>query len=124
MDHARALALMASSHVLVISSRMEGGANVVSEALRIGVPVIASRIPGNTGLLGRDWPALYPVGDERALARLLARFATDTSFRARLARRTSALRDTVSPASEARMLRAAVEPQPPRTRRTGAKLRR
>lgn len=122
--HSRALALMASSHVLVLSSRMEGGANVVSEALRIGLPVIASRIAGNTGLLGRDWPALYPVGDERALARLLARAATDAAFYARLLRLTAALRDMVAPASEARMLLAAVLGQPPRTRRTGAKLRR
>ena len=122
--HARALALMASSHVLVVSSRMEGGANVVSEALRIGLPVIASRIPGNTGLLGRDWPALYPVGDERALARLLKRVATDAAFHARLLRRTQALRDSVAPESEARMLRAAVVGQRPRTRRTGPKLRR
>lgn len=124
VSHARALTLMASSHVLVVSSRMEGGANVVSEALRIGVPVIASRIPGNTGLLGRDWPALFPVGDERALARLLHRAATDAGFYARLRRRTAALRSLVAPAHESRMLAAALQTQAPRTRRTGAKLRR
>jgi glycosyltransferase involved in cell wall biosynthesis len=53
VPHARALKWLASSHVMVISSRMEGGANVVCEALRIGVPVLASRISGNVGLLGR-----------------------------------------------------------------------
>src|SRR6266513_2571313 len=37
---ARALAWLASSHAMVISSRMEGGANVVCEALRVGVPVL------------------------------------------------------------------------------------
>ena len=124
VPHGRALALMASSHVLVISSRMEGGANVVSEALRIGVPVIASRIPGNTGLLGRDWPALFPLGDERALARLLDRAATDTGFYALLRHRTAALRPLAAPAREARMLAAALRFQAASTRRTGAKLRR
>jgi hypothetical protein len=35
----------------------EGGANVVTEALALGVPVISSHIPGSTGLLGTGYPA-------------------------------------------------------------------
>ena len=65
---------------MVISSRMEGGANVVSEAIVLGVPVLASHIPGNVGLLGDDWPAYYPVGDTRALADLMVRAATSPDF--------------------------------------------
>jgi glycosyltransferase involved in cell wall biosynthesis len=42
-----------AAHVLVHSSRMEGGAHVVIEAVTSGTPVLASRIPGNLGLLGR-----------------------------------------------------------------------
>ena len=45
----------AKSHVLALPSRMEGGANVVSEAVVAGLPVIASRIPGSLGLLGEDY---------------------------------------------------------------------
>lgn len=101
VSHGRALALMASSHVLVVSSRMEGGANVVSEAIRLGVPVIASRIPGNTGLLGRDWPALYPVGNDRALARLLWRASCDREYLRQLKRRVERLQPMVAPRSEA-----------------------
>ncbi len=59
---------------------MEGGANAISEALSAGVPVIASEIPGNVGLLGKDYPGYYPVGNERALSRLLARSETDSAF--------------------------------------------
>ena len=62
VPHARALRWLASSHAMVISSRMEGGANVVCEALRIGVPVLASRISGNVGLLGRGYPGYFPAG--------------------------------------------------------------
>ena len=80
LPHWRALRVLARSRAMVISSRMEGGANVVSEALASGVPVIASRISGNTGMLGRDYPGYYPVGNERALARLLERVETDGAF--------------------------------------------
>lgn len=104
LPHGRALRLLASSHALVLGSRMEGGANVVSEAIRIGVPVIASRIPGNTGLLGRDWPALFRVADDRGLARLMRRFADDAAFRATLRRRIARLRPMVAPSQEARSL--------------------
>ena len=48
--------LLARSRLLVLSSRMEGGANVVSEALVEHVPVLASRIPGSVGLLGARYP--------------------------------------------------------------------
>ncbi len=72
--------LLARSHALVVSSRLEGGANVVSEAIVLGVPVLALHIPGNVGLLGEQYPAYYPVGNQRALARLMQRAATDAEF--------------------------------------------
>jgi putative glycosyltransferase (TIGR04348 family) len=107
VPHGRALQWLASSHAMVISSRLEGGANVVCEALRIGVPVLASRIPGNVGLLGERYPGYFPVGDERSLARLLDRAATDATFYKNLKQHVSGLRPMVSPQSEARALRAA-----------------
>jgi len=48
------------TQLMVLSSIMEGGANVVSEAVVAGVPVIASDIPGSVGLLGEDYPGYYP----------------------------------------------------------------
>src|SRR5207245_8882408 len=80
----RARQLLARSRLLVLSSRMEGGANVISEALADGVPVLASRIPGSEGLLEKGYPGFYPVGDTRALARLLLRTATQAGFYGRL----------------------------------------
>ena len=68
------------THVLVHSSIMEGGANVVSEALVAGVPVIASDIDGNVGLLGEDYPGYYPVTNTEALCALLRRAETDHDF--------------------------------------------
>jgi len=108
MPHARALAWLASSHALVISSRLEGGANIVSEAIRIGIPVLASRIPGNIGLLGERYPGYFATGDSAALAGLMRRFAADAAFRHRLRSSVLALRRQVDPRLEARLLLAAI----------------
>jgi putative glycosyltransferase (TIGR04348 family) len=107
VPHARALRWLASSHAMVISSRMEGGANVVCEALRIGVPVLASRIPGNLGLLGTGYAGYFEVGDERALAALIRRAAADAGFYGKLKSQVRPLRGMVSPRAEARALLSA-----------------
>jgi putative glycosyltransferase (TIGR04348 family) len=70
--------------VLVHASRMEGGANVVVEAMRSGVPVLASRIDGNLGLLGGDYTGTFEVGDAAALAALLLRCRTEAGLLATL----------------------------------------
>ncbi len=72
------------THALVHSSIMEGGANVISEALVAGVPVIASDIDGNVGLLGEDYPGYYPVENTGGLCALLQRAETDQNFLQRL----------------------------------------
>jgi len=64
---------MARARLMVISSRMEGGANVVSEACVAGLPVLASAIPGNRGLLGEEYAGYFPVADTVALRALLNR---------------------------------------------------
>lgn len=104
VPHASALRWMASSHAMVISSRMEGGANVVCEALRMGLPVLASRIPGNVGLLGAGYAGYFPVEDEKSLARLMCRAKQDPSFYRSLKRSIAPLRASVAPRAEARAL--------------------
>lgn len=68
---------MARARAMVISSRMEGGANVVSEACVAGLPVIASDISGNRGLLGENYAGYYPVTDTGALMASLIRAERD-----------------------------------------------
>jgi glycosyltransferase involved in cell wall biosynthesis len=72
--------LLRSSHVVVLSSLMEGGANVLGEAMTYGVPALASRVEGNVGLLGDDHPGLFPAGDTEALAALLLRCEREPGF--------------------------------------------
>lgn len=75
-----ALELVAASDVLVMSSELEGGANVMSEALACDVVVLASRIPAAIGMLGGEYPGLFDVGDDAALAGLLQRAEVDSGF--------------------------------------------
>jgi glycosyltransferase involved in cell wall biosynthesis len=81
---------LARAPLLVLSSVMEGGANVISEAVVAGVPILASAIPGSIGLLGPDYPVYFPVGDSGALARLMLRVEQEPAFRAVLGRHCAA----------------------------------
>lgn len=100
LPHWRVRRLMAGVHAMVMSSLMEGGANVVSEACVAGLPVIASDIAGNRGLLGDDYPGFYRAGDTDALRVLLTRVETDATFLARLRRWCTALAPRFTPAAE------------------------
>jgi len=92
--------LLARSHAMAITSLSEGGANVVSEAIVAGVPILASRMDGNVGLLGRDYGGYFPVGDTRALARLMRRLEEDPSFVPALAKALRARAPLFRPARE------------------------
>jgi putative glycosyltransferase (TIGR04348 family) len=72
--------VLARSHLVAITSRIEGSSNVLSEALASSVPVVASRIPGLIGTLGKDYPGLYPAGETMALAELFLRAEYDHAF--------------------------------------------
>lgn len=98
----QALDVLARSGLLLLTSRLEGGANAVSEALALGVPVVASRIPGTVGLLGTDYPGYFPAGDAAALARLLSRVETDAGLLARLTEACRARAWQADPAEERR----------------------
>ena len=92
--------LLASSHACILPSEVEGGANVVSEAIAAGTPILCSAVSGNLGLLGDDWPGMFPVGDASALAKLLERMVTEKLFFDELCLRTQQLQSMVDPAIE------------------------
>ena len=86
MPHTATRQLLKRSHLMVISSKMEGGANVIIEAVTSDVPVLASDIPGNRGMLGDDYAGYFAQGDPDGLARLIERCACDRRFYERLLR--------------------------------------
>ena len=106
LPHAAARRWIARSQALVHMSRMEGGANVVIEAVRSGVPVLASRIDGNVGLLGAGYDGYFAVGDAGALAALMRRFIEDAGFAAHLAAQCALREPLFRPAAERRAVRA------------------
>jgi putative glycosyltransferase (TIGR04348 family) len=96
----QALRLLSRCRLLVLTSQLEGGANVISEALTLGVPVISSRIAGSLGLLGTDYAGYFPVGDTQALADLLLRAETDSAFYHTLCAQCAQRRSLFEPARE------------------------
>jgi putative glycosyltransferase (TIGR04348 family) len=97
------------AHLLVIASKMEGGANVIVEAITAGTPVIASHISGNIGMLGDDYPGYFAYGDAQACAALMYRAETDPRFMKALTAACSKREKLFAPEREASAIRAVVE---------------
>lgn len=100
LDRDASQQLMLNSRLMVISSVMEGGANVVSEACRMGLPILASTISGNLGLLGEDYPGYFRTGDEQDLARLLQKAEQSPEFLSALTRWVSDCASAFTPDAE------------------------
>ena len=100
LSRSRARELLARSHIMVLSSIIEGGANVISEAAVAGTAIIASDIPSSNALLGADHPGLFPAGDTTALRALLLRCESDVQFLAELEQRSRLLSPRFAPRRE------------------------
>jgi len=100
LSHEQTLEQLYSSALMVISSEMEGGANVIIEAMVGGVAVLASDIPGNRGMLGEDYAGYFPVGDAPVLAHLIDRAASDIAFQDLLAMQCARRAELFAPAHE------------------------
>ena len=100
LPHQRTRQILAQSDVTVITSRMEGSSNVLSEALACAVPVIASRVPGLMGTLGTDYPGYFAAGDTAALSEILLRAEIDRTFYRSLKSICKSLSHLVAPKRE------------------------
>ena len=100
---------LARARALVHMSRVEGGANAVVEAIRSNVPVLASRIDGNIGLLGHDYDGYFPVGDAAALARIMRQFLNEPAWAKHLAAQCASREFLFTSEREADALRALVK---------------
>ena len=109
LPHAAARQRLKRCHAMAIASRMEGGANVIIEAVTCGVPVFASDIGGNRGMLGADYAGYFPLGDAQALARLIDRSIADPGFHALLRRQCGERASLFSPQAEQAALRDLVD---------------
>ena len=92
--------ILAKSRLNVVASRIEGGANIVSEAITASVPILASRIDGNVGILGADYPGLFEAGDTQQLVELMARAETDREYLTELRERCQKLAPLFYPTRE------------------------
>ncbi|PHY07579.1 MAG: TIGR04348 family glycosyltransferase [Alcaligenaceae bacterium] len=100
LSHAATRSQIQRAHVLVHTSIMEGGAHVLMEAICSGVPVIASRIAGNIGMLGEDYAGLFEVGDAQGLATLLLKFKNEPIFATHLQKQCARRAPLFEPAHE------------------------
>jgi glycosyltransferase involved in cell wall biosynthesis len=109
LERPEALSLLASASVLACTSLFEGGANVVTEALAMGIPVVGTRIDGNTGLLGADYPGLVEVADDLGLRDLLLRLEASDSALELLTRLVAGRKHVTEAAGESRALRFVID---------------
>ena len=100
MSHDETLGLIARSRLMTITSRHEGGPNALTEALGLGTPVVATRIPGTVGILGEGYPGYFEVEDTQALGDLLRRAETDALFYDSLLAACRSRSELASPARE------------------------
>lgn len=108
LPHAATRRWIGQSQLLLLPSRMEGGANVLIEAVTSGVPVLASNIEGSRGLLGADYAGYFEPGDDKALAALILRCRDDAGFHEHLARQCAARAAGFAPAREREAVRQLV----------------
>lgn len=84
--HADVLAMVAGSAILVSASEIEGFGIVLVEAMALGVPYVASDISAFREVTGGGTGgALFPPGDDHALAAALASLLDDADARERCA---------------------------------------
>jgi putative glycosyltransferase (TIGR04348 family) len=108
LSHGLARCAIRASHLLVHPSVMEGGANVIVEAVTSGTAVVASRVSGNVGMLGAGYPGYFDARDASGLAACLVRAWEERAYLRSLERACAARRALFRPQAEARAVRRLV----------------
>jgi len=101
-------ALLSAADVFVLPSVWEGQALILQEALRAGVPIVATRVGGNPELTGEDAAILVPPGDAQRLADAVRAVLGDPAVAARL-REAAAARARALPDEDAAVAAALAE---------------
>jgi len=109
VERAEVLRATATAHLALNTSLAEGGANALCEAAALGVPVLASGIPANIGMLGKNYPGYFPPDDPAALARLLERAEAGGEYLASLTGHVTARAKNFTAAKEREAWRRLLE---------------
>lgn len=104
-----ALDALSRADMCLNTSRVEGGANALCEAIHLGVPCLATDISPNVGMLGDGHPGLFPVDDPMALAERITRAANEAAFVRALTEATSSRAPLFTRETERRALRDVLE---------------
>ena len=100
LSHGLTRAAIKRAHLLIHPSVMEGGANVIVEAISSGTPVIASHMSGNIGMLGQVYAGYFPVGELDVLRSQLDHCINDANYLLRLNTACAVRAKLFLPASE------------------------
>ena len=100
VSHRDATLLISNADLLILTSRIEGAPGVLTEAIVNETNVLSTEIVGAVGLLGKDYPGLFPVGDSASLAQLLVRAEQDADFRSLLRQQILQRKANFSPQRE------------------------
>jgi len=80
LDRAGTWREMGRSNLMVLSSLEEGGANVISEAVSIGLPILATKIDGNAGLLRENYSGFFEAKNTEELSALMLKCEKEPQF--------------------------------------------
>jgi glycosyltransferase involved in cell wall biosynthesis len=101
-------ALLAAADVFVLPSVWEGQSLVLQEAIRAGVPIVATLVGGNRELTGDDAAILIPPGDSQRIADAVRAVLGDPALAARL-REAAVARARALPGEDAAVAAALAE---------------
>ena len=100
VPHDQAQRTLARCRLMVLTSRVEGAPSAISEAAVNHVPILATEITATLGLLGRDYPGLFAVGDRAGLLEKMKRAESDPDYLAELTLAIKRLSPQFTPEAE------------------------